>query len=57
MRRYAVFAILPLLLTACNEAAEAPEVVETAAVPAVDLMLDLQATGIVVPAQGGAEQA
>ena len=56
MRRIAVLAALPLLLAACNEAAEVPEAAETAAAPAEDLMLDLQATGIVVPAQGGAEQ-
>ena len=59
MRRIAVLALLPLMLAACDKAAEAPEVAETAAaVPAAaaDLMLDLQATGIVVPAQGGAEQ-
>ena len=57
MRRIAVLALLPLLLAACNNAAEAPEAAETAAAaPAADLMLDLQATGIVVPAQGGAEQ-
>lgn len=56
MRRVAFLAMFPLLLAACNEEAEAPEAAETAAAPAPDLMLDLQATGIVVPAQGGAEQ-
>lgn len=57
MRRFAVFAVLPLMLAACQQAAEAPEeAADTAAAPAEDATLDLQATGIVIPAQGGAEQ-
>lgn len=55
MRRLAAFAVLPLLLAACQQEAKAPEVVETVA-PSPDATLDLQATGIVVPAQGRAEQ-
>ena len=59
MRRLVILAVLPMLLTACQQAAEAPEgeavAAETAA-PAEDATLDLQATGIVIPAQGGAGQ-
>jgi len=55
MRRSAAFSAL-LLLAACQQAGEASEAAETAVAPGQDATLDLQATGIVVPAQGGAEQ-
>jgi hypothetical protein len=55
MRRLSVFAAA-LLVTACGGEPAAPEAAETAQSPAPDATLDLEASGIVVPAQGGAEQ-
>ncbi len=54
MRRLAL--VTMLMLAACQQAADAPDTAETAAAPAADATLDLQASGIVIPAQGGAEQ-
>lgn len=49
-----------LALAACNPSAEEPagsaETATQEGAPASDATLDLQATGIVVPAQGGADQ-
>lgn len=55
MRHFA-FLALPLMLAACN--AEAPVAEDNTAVaePAAEASLDLQATGLIVPAQNGFEQ-
>ncbi len=57
MRRFALLA-LPLMLAACSqeaaEEAEAP--VDEVAAPAENATLDLQATGIIIPAQNGIEE-
>ncbi|QZH74607.1 MAG: hypothetical protein JY451_13230 [Erythrobacter sp.] len=54
----AAISALPLLLAACSQEAadEAEAPVEEAAAPAENATLDLQATGIVVPPQGGFEE-
>ncbi|MEL1250533.1 hypothetical protein [Aurantiacibacter gilvus] len=59
MRRFALFA-LPLMLAACGEAGDEAAPLSDdeidAANPLADASLDLQGTGIVIPAQAGFEE-